>query len=319
FLDSQHIDHLTRYLEALHHEKLANVDHTTLLLNCYTKHPDRIQRLDQFIGLASSQQKSSTDQQNRDNDSGVSEELSFDVDTGIDVCRQAGYFKQALALSEKYRRHHKYIKIQIENMKDYDQALKYIQTLKFQDALDVFKTYGKTLVDQRPDLTTKLLKQLNPTPQEIEEQKLPDSLIDIFMNHPNELLEYLEFATTQYANVSSSIYDIILELYLQNFDKIDDKKAKDKRSKQILALLQNTKLDVDPHRAMIACQKYNFKPGVICLYEKAKLYQQILQYQMDNKDSDEILATCTTYGVEDSQLWIQALSYFSKLKRSVLE
>ncbi|CAF4981236.1 unnamed protein product, partial [Rotaria sp. Silwood1] len=73
-------------------------------------------------------------------------------------------------------------------------------------------------------------------------------------------------------------------------------------------------VDIDVTRAMVACQKYNFKAGVICLYDKAKLYQQILQYQMDNKDNDEILATCRKYGEDDPQLWIQALSYFSKLK-----
>ena len=67
---------------------------------------------------------------------------------------------------------------------------------------------------------------------------------------------------------------------------------------------------------MIACQKYNFKAGVICLYDREKLYQQILQYQMDNEESDEIVATCQKYGVEDPQLWVQALSYFSKLKRT---
>lgn len=35
---------------------------------------------------------------------------------------------------------------------------------------------------------------------------------------------------------------------------------------------------------------------------------------MENKDDDEIVATCRKYGDEDPQLWIQALSYFSKLK-----
>lgn len=35
---------------------------------------------------------------------------------------------------------------------------------------------------------------------------------------------------------------------------------------------------------------------------------------MDNKDTDEIVATCRRYGNEDPQLWVQALSYFSKLK-----
>ena len=37
FLDAQRIHNLTKYLEALHERKLAGPDHTTLLLNCYTK------------------------------------------------------------------------------------------------------------------------------------------------------------------------------------------------------------------------------------------------------------------------------------------
>jgi hypothetical protein len=37
FLDAQRIHNLTSYLQALHERGLANGDHTTLLLNCYTK------------------------------------------------------------------------------------------------------------------------------------------------------------------------------------------------------------------------------------------------------------------------------------------
>ncbi|CAM4872645.1 unnamed protein product [Rotaria socialis] len=302
FLDSQHIDHLTRYLEELHREKLANTDHTTLLLNCYTKHPDRIYRLTKFIGL--------------DKTSDI--EMSFDVDIAIDVCRQANYFEEALALSAKYHRHDKHIKIQIENRKDYNEALNYIQTLKFDDGLQAFRNYGKTLIKEKPEKTTQLLKQLNPTPQQIEQEQLPESLINLFMNNPGELLDYLEYAVKQYPreHLSTTVHDTILELLLQKYSKIDDKKEKDRTSNKILVLLQDSKIDIDVTRAMVACQKYNFKAGIISLYDRAKLYQQILQYQMDNKESDEIVATCQKYGDDDPQLWIQALSYFSKLKSS---
>ncbi len=37
FLDSQRINNLTLYLQALHDNHLADKHHTTLLLNCYTK------------------------------------------------------------------------------------------------------------------------------------------------------------------------------------------------------------------------------------------------------------------------------------------
>jgi hypothetical protein len=37
FLDAERIHNLTSYLRALNERGLANGDHTTLLLNCYTK------------------------------------------------------------------------------------------------------------------------------------------------------------------------------------------------------------------------------------------------------------------------------------------
>lgn len=99
-----------------------------------------------------------------------------------------------MALSAKYRRHDKCIKIQIENKKDYNKALAYIQTLKFDDGLQAFRNYGKILIKEQPGLTTQLLKQLNPTPQQIEQEQLPESLINLFMNNPDELLDYLDYA-----------------------------------------------------------------------------------------------------------------------------
>ena len=48
FLDAQRLPNLTSYLQALHEKEIATADHTTLLLNCYTKSRD-LQKLDDFI------------------------------------------------------------------------------------------------------------------------------------------------------------------------------------------------------------------------------------------------------------------------------
>lgn len=48
FLDAQRIHNLTAYLQALHRQSLPNADHTTLLLNCYTKLKDS-SKLEEFI------------------------------------------------------------------------------------------------------------------------------------------------------------------------------------------------------------------------------------------------------------------------------
>ena len=48
YLDTQRISDLTLYLEALHRGGHASADHTTLLINCYTK-LRLTEQLDQFI------------------------------------------------------------------------------------------------------------------------------------------------------------------------------------------------------------------------------------------------------------------------------
>jgi vacuolar protein sorting-associated protein 11 len=108
------------YLQELHSLGLANSDHTTLLLNTYTKLKD-VARLDSFI---------KTEVSIRSDDGGSeTKELPFDLDTAIRVCRQAGYFEHASYLAKKYARHEDYLRIQIEDAEKYADALAYLRKL----------------------------------------------------------------------------------------------------------------------------------------------------------------------------------------------
>lgn len=51
FLDANNIQNLTLYLKSLHDQGQANPNHTTLLLNCYTKLKD-VAKLDEFIKVS---------------------------------------------------------------------------------------------------------------------------------------------------------------------------------------------------------------------------------------------------------------------------
>jgi hypothetical protein len=101
----------------LHSLGLANSDHTTLLLNTYTKLKD-VSRLDSFIKAESHRPVS-----------GDKDELPFDLQTAIRVCRQAGYFEHASYLAKKYERHEDYLRIQIEDAENYRDALSYLRRL----------------------------------------------------------------------------------------------------------------------------------------------------------------------------------------------
>jgi len=151
FLDAQRINNLTMYLQKLHEKGLANTDHTTLLLNCYTKLQDA-EKLEQFL---SKEQGG-----------------NFDVETAIKVCRSGGYADHALRLSQQYHEHDWYLKIQLEDKHNYDVALQYISGLRHDDMELYLKKYGKILVSHIPEETTQQLVTMcttdpvQPTPSE---------------------------------------------------------------------------------------------------------------------------------------------------------
>ncbi|KAG5635623.1 hypothetical protein H0H81_010584 [Sphagnurus paluster] len=147
FLDAQRIHNLVTYLQELHSLGLANSDHTTLLLNTYTKLKD-VARLDGFIKTEAKRNADNTD------------ELPFDLETAIRVCRQAGYFDHASYLAKKYERHEDYLRIQIEDAGNYRDALIYLRKLGQDAAESNLARYGRAMLENLPEETAKLLIDL---------------------------------------------------------------------------------------------------------------------------------------------------------------
>ncbi|KAL8713063.1 MAG: hypothetical protein Q9220_002923 [cf. Caloplaca sp. 1 TL-2023] len=136
FLDSQRINNLIEYLEELHEHDNATVDHTTLLLNCYAKLKDT-EKLEAFI-------KSGT---------------KFDLETAIAMCRQGGYYDQAVYLSKKHGEHDRVIDILIEDSKQYEEALDYIWRHETDVAYPNLMRYARVLLEHCPQETTELFIQ----------------------------------------------------------------------------------------------------------------------------------------------------------------
>ncbi|KLO14890.1 hypothetical protein SCHPADRAFT_927552 [Schizopora paradoxa] len=147
FLDAQRIHNLVTYLQDLHTLGLANSDHTTLLLNTYTKLKD-VSRLDTFIKTESRRSISGD---------GDDDEPPFDLETAIRVCRQAGYFEHASYLAKKYKRHEDYLRIQVEDSANYKDALAYLRRLDSDATESNLARYGRIMLANLPDETTQLL------------------------------------------------------------------------------------------------------------------------------------------------------------------
>ena len=351
FLDAQQILSLTKYLEKLHTKRdsnerpLANEDHTTLLLNCYTKLKDE-KKLDEFI------------QQERD----------YNPDTAIKVLRQANYYRHALHLANKFNKHDKFLSINIEDLKQYDDALLYIHSLEFENAERELQNYGKVLVSKRPMKATSILMEIctgwkpqpyglsalgdhsdMPSPAalaaaqdfgEAKKKASPDKFLPCFVDVPQYLMMFLEIVKNDLdvkdndSEEPTMVYNTLLELYLtKNIRQAtrsdsDDEGEEDKdkeeeedtfnddyeqRKQKAITLLRENKGKYDREHALVLVQTHNFREGILELYDSLELYQDILQYYMEVGDKEELIRCCEHYGKQDPNVWVQVLLYFVQL------
>lgn len=350
FLDAQRIHNLTNYLEKLHEKGLASKDHTTLLLNCYTKLKD-VEKLNVFIK----------------SEDGVGE-LKFDIETAIRVCRSANYHEHAMYVAKKAGRHEWYLKILLEDLGSYDEALEYIYGLEPSQAGVTIKEYGKILLEHKPGDTVEILLRLC-TEEGVKPKKgsskstfismlpSPVDFLNIFVHQPESLMDFLEKYTDKVKDspAQMEIHNTLLELYLSNdlnfpsmsqatigeekvtapngkynnvSANVNDKdltKGKDRQErhqKGLLLLKSAWPLDqehplYDVDLVIILCDMNGFKEGLLYLYEKMKLYKEVIACYMQAHDHEGLIACCKRLGDSgkggDPTLWADVLKYFGEL------
>ena len=221
------IDNLVRYLQKLHEPPAPTPpkDITTLLLNCYTQ-LEKLEQLDEFIKR---------------------EGLQYDVETAINVCRQAGFYEQGLYLAEKHGQHSAWLRIKLDTHKtsrstedlaqaqtvngaDFEEALDYIKQLPtFDESKAAMLEYGRLLLAQLPNATTQYVIELCTAyvAPGSSKARQPDAhleaYMDIFLGDNAQLMVFLETAMgylkQSKAKVSrkttKQVNETLLELYLQ--------------------------------------------------------------------------------------------------------
>jgi Zn finger protein HypA/HybF involved in hydrogenase expression len=84
------------------------------------------------------------------------DDLKFDLDTAISMCRQGGYYDQAAFLARKHGEHELVVDVLIEDSKRYAEALAYIWRLEPEAAYFNLMKYATVLLQQIPQDTTQL-------------------------------------------------------------------------------------------------------------------------------------------------------------------
>lgn len=75
---------------------------------------------------------------------------------------------------------------------------------------------------------------------------------------------------------------------------------------------QDYKDKYDKNHLLVLFKMYNFSQGIIHLCEELNLREELLNYYISTKDANNITQLCQKYGETETNLWVQALKYFSK-------
>lgn len=286
--------------QALHKQGHATADHTTLLLNCFTR-LDRTDQLKEFL----------RNDQNPD--------IMFDLDVAIKVCRNASV-EHAMSLAKRNQKHDFCLSILTEDQGAFVEAINYIGLLEFNDAEEMLRKYGIVLIEQCANETTELLKKLctNYRPKdgvigaitsselydtrETVDRANPEDFIHLFVKTPERLIDFLEHLVRTLSNLSPLVYSTLIELYLHRWQ--DDLHAE----QRLMDILQTIAHSYDRNHALVMCRMYNFWPGILLIYEEQKLYHLIVRHHLKLGDYNNLLSSCKRLGPTQPSLWLQALT-----------
>ncbi|CAH4030160.1 unnamed protein product [Pieris brassicae] len=304
YLEPRHLEPLIQYLEELHKKGFATEDHTTLLLTCYVKidQHDQQGKLKLFIN---SKDKA----------------IDFDVDVAIKVVRQVS-IDDALSLAANHNRHDWYLKMMIEDKKEFKQALDYIAELEFDDADCYMKKYGHKLIQHEPEESTELLKLMctdykprsKPLVDESSlvgryrepDRSTPDDFIHMFLSNSEKLIIFLEHMISTDVKCSTLVFDALIEHYIHVWAKSPNSE-KVIYEQKILSVLKEPESNYDKDHTLIICQMLGFKAGILHLYEEKKLWRAQVSLHMRSGEADLALAVCRRRGAVCPRLWLDVL------------
>ncbi|CAK9303345.1 unnamed protein product [Gordionus sp. m RMFG-2023] len=221
------------------------------------------------------------------------------------------YRKRASNLALMYGLTQTYLKIEIEDNKNYSKALEYIKTVtEPEEVYLVIKNYGKLLLEQDStatiDILIRLCRNSEDTIGKASSVIKPEDFLYLFLNEGDDKLSYfLENVISASENcdavnskknseemVDQVVYNTLLELYMAELPHQLDPLLAKKKQRQITDIIFGQPPAYDIDRALIECQKQLITARAAALHRK----QNGLQ---DDNNNAEFFAHLTRYLCEN--------------------
>lgn len=306
FLDSRHTQYLTDYLQNIHKIGIASNDHTTLLLNCFTR-LDRTVELKLFL---------ENYKQNH-----------FDIDIAINVCRKS-CIEQALELAKYNEKHEYVVSMMIEDIKQYENAVNYLMKLSYDKAESNIIKYGNLLMSYVPQKFTELLKKQCTNYIQLKndktmkkgneiflfgylngkEQSTPEIFVHLF-NDSKQSIDYIEYLVMNFPSCTNFLYNSLIEHYLELWKYSENPSNERLRLEQYLVkIMDDYRKFYDKNHILAVCKTYEFWIGVMLIYEDQKLYNLIVHHFLGTTNYSNLYTLSKRLSADDPSIWLHSLN-----------
>ena len=342
FLDASKIEYLTSYLETLHSKHFANNEHTALLLNCYV-HLKKTDELAKFLA------QSNDDYDLFDPKTAIDVCCSVHC-YNLALSLASKHKMHSLYVKIRIEEEKKYLEAlqYIENFmsisgfskifKEFGQILMKNEPVKTRELL--FKTVKslnlkiglsqylpETEKDEKPqkdqDDDDFGLEEVKKKPITVTYHQVLESVMSGLVNHPDILEDLLNDIIKSTPDIENLVYHKLFELYLQQRKPLKDsdtsKVSQMYRSgsrdlqyyeKKIKDLLENANNKYDKHHVLMLFKMYDYSEGVVQISHLMESKQELMFHYIKTNDHGNIWNTCSRYGHDDNDLWVQALTHF---------
>lgn len=159
-----------------------------------------------------------------------------------------------------------------------------------------------------------------------EEKRDPDSFVHVSsVNAPREVETTMEPSDEE---DREAVWGTLLELYLAiSAEAVEGRERMRSRALSLLSKgAEGSKLRYEPTQALIVCLTHDFVPGIVLLYDRLGMVEDILRFWFERAEDDEdeadeaqarIFETLEKYGDQHPELYPIALRYLASSSSTV--
>ncbi|KAI6181620.1 Vacuolar protein sorting-associated protein 11-like protein [Aphelenchoides besseyi] len=297
FLDGARIRQLCQYLESLHEKKLANGEHSTLLLGAYIKLGAKEQ-----IGILLGK---------------MVDFNQFNLDKAIKTLRSNADFSEvALRLAYQHGRYDTYLSILFEDLDRHSDAFKFVSQQPTEKMCDYLERYGQILMNNDPTAVTELLQRTLK-----EKPELCKPLMPILISRP-DCLESI-FSDSDGQLIVPSDPQLCITLLEHRLSKLAKEKKVGSCKKSFEFKCQRVNqshlnelcqlvVSENANEAVKFGRQFDVPALVIYAYRKLKKTEDLMRFLLHEGDVQQIVEMCDERVLKD--MWIELVAHVSRKK-----